>query len=194
MERIERGRDGLRAGPSERSGFSLLELSIAIVVLVIALGSLSGTVVSTTHLTRTNEQLALADEAARGMAATLQVTQFSSIFATYNGNPLDDPGGPGTAPGPNFDVRGLNLRNGDPDGMVGRIEFPTVLVGGGPVEQLREDVENAALGMPRDLDGDGLDLLDHAPDDYIVLPVSILIEWVGAGGNAVLRLDLVLTE
>ena len=83
---------------------------------------------------------------------------------------------------------------GDGDGLAGEIEFPTTTIGGGPVQQLREDIVNEALGMPRDLNGDGIDALDHAPSDYLALPTTILVRWVGANGNCELRLDLVLVQ
>ena len=179
-------------GTENSGGFSLLEITIAMVVLLVAIGSVSSTVVSTTNLSRGNEQVAIADEAARQMAARLKETGFRDIFATYNTDPADDPFNPGTAPGADFAVRGLSPRRNDPDGLPGRIEFPTVVGATGALE-LREDAPNDALGMPRDLNGDGLDALDHS-DDYIVLPVSIIVEWSGAGGQSQLRLDLVLTE
>ncbi len=195
MQRRQRiGEVRARGAHRGRGGFSLLELSVAVIVLVIALGSLSGTILSSAKLTRVNEESAIAHQAARGMATTLQEAEFSEVFRLYNENAADDPDGPGTAPGSGFAVDGLALRTNDDDGLAGRILFPTVLVDGDPVPQLREDVDEPRLGMPRDLDGDGLDALDHAPDDYIVLPVSVLVEWRGSGGLSQVRLDLVLTR
>ena len=180
------GRTGKRC-----SGFSLVELAIAIVVLVVALGGLSGTVVSTARLARANEQRALADEALRRLAAELHVTPFGDIFAAYNTDPADDPDGPNTGPGGAFDVQGLRPLLDDPDGAVGAIVFPTMVEAGDL--QLREDVALPELGMPRDLNGDGVDALDHS-DDYLVLPVSLEIEWLGSGGVSRSRMDLILVE
>lgn len=173
------------------AGFSMLELAIAIVVLVFALGSLSGTVVSTSQLARANEDRALADDAARRMAADLNATNFSQIFATYNSDATDDPLGVGTAPGRNFEVRGLTPRRDDADGLVGQLIFPTDVIDGDL--QLREDVEMPDLGMPRDLNGDGPDNDDHSTN-YLVLPVSIRIEWLGVSGLNSLQYDLILVE
>ena len=73
---------------------------------------------------------------------------------------------------------GLNALAGDADGFVGQITFPDLDLGAGNLV-LREDVADATLGMPRDLNGDGaVDADDHS-DDYIVLPVRITLQWRG---------------
>jgi hypothetical protein len=58
---------------------------------------------------------------------------------------------------------------------------------------LREDVKNTALGMPRDLDGDGL--IDDKPKDasYIHLPVIVEVRWEGRMGPQTTRLVTWLT-
>lgn len=177
-----------------RGGFSLVEVTILAVLLLVAVGGLSGAVLSSLKLSRTTEESALADEAARALAANMLVTAFPSIFSDYNGTPQDDLGGLGTGPGAAFDVRGLTPRTGDEDGRVGRLVFPTApLMGGG--EALREDVVDERLGMldgvGRDLNGDG-DALDDVTGDYVLLPVRVIVEWTGAGGNRSYELDLLL--
>lgn len=48
--------------------------------------------------------------------------------------------------------------------------------------QLREDYDDLALGMPRDLDGDNIvDDEDHAKD-YVRLPVCVRVSWEGPNG------------
>ena len=127
------------------------------------------------------------------MAEQIQEQTFSDVFYLYNSDPGDDPGGVGTAQGAGFLVEGLSSRSGDADGVVGRIAFPSASLGGSAVS-LREDVSVPALGTPRDLNGDGLvDTLDHSAD-YIVLPVSVHIEWVGAAGNLSAELHLLLAN
>ena len=47
---------------------------------------------------------------------------------------------------------------------------------------LREDRVDPLLGMPRDLNGDGvIDAEDHA-DDYRILPVRIRVDWSDSSG------------
>jgi hypothetical protein len=81
---------------------------------------------------------------------------------------------------------------GDPDGFPGEIVFPITLVGGVP--QLREDVVNAKLGMPRDLNGDGVvDANNHA-GNYQLLPVLVRVRWRGVGGNGLVELPTMLAS
>jgi hypothetical protein len=66
--------------------------------------------------------------------------------------------------------------------------FPT----GGPPEQLREDVVDAGLGMPRDLDGDGvIDGADHEAN-YTLLPIRVRVQWRGVSGVRTFDLETVL--
>ncbi len=178
-----------------RAGFSLVEIALVTVFLLVAVGGLSSAVISALKLSRTTEETSLADDASRALGSQMQTLPFGDVFQTYNADPADDPLGPGTAPGAGFDVRGLTVRTGDPDGRVGRILFPTETIGAGPAQALREDVVDPRLGMDeagRDLNGDGaVDGLDHA-QDYAVLPLRIIVEWTGAGGDRQLELDLCL--
>ncbi len=188
--------NGGKGIPKERGsghsepGFALVEILLVIWVLMVALGSLVAVVTSTQQLSRTNHESALAYAAAQRMAGELQTVAFAEIFARYNTDPDDDPGGlPGSAPGPNFNVRGLAPQTDDADGFVGRIMFPEQATGIGSAVELREDWVDDSLGMPRDLNGDGaVDGANHA-GDYIVLPVTLRIEWRGAGTSSVLEQD-----
>jgi len=196
------GKKGIRTQRFQRShrdGFSLVEVAILAVLLLVAVGGLSGAVLSSLRLARTTEESALCDEAARALAARMQTQGFASLFRLYNAYPNDDPGGAGTGPGAAFDVAGLSPRADDPDGRVGRIVFPSVDLAGG-AQALREDVVDPRLGMPslgmpgRDLNGDGdFDALDHA-GDYVILPARLIVEWRGAGGDRSFELDVVLTQ
>ena len=80
----------------------------------------------------------------------------------------------------NFELQGATVtavaaRDNDPDGIIGEVVFPTEMNGG--VLELREDVVDASMGMPRDLNLDGvIDALDHS-NDYRILPVVIRVDW-----------------
>lgn len=160
-----------------RGGFSLLELMVVMTVLTMAVGMFSTTLISTTRHSRTKREFAIAAEGARNAMELMRSQPCSTLFATYNSVPGDDPGGVGSAPGQNFVVPGLEPRAGDADGCVGKILFPSV---GGA---LRENVVDVNLGMPRDLDGDvTIDGMSHNAD-YILLPVHVRIEWKGVSGD-----------
>ncbi len=164
-----------------QGGFSLVEIAIVALLLLVAIGSLSSAVVSSIQLSRSNEETAIADDAARQQMAQLRTVAFANIFANF-------------VAAPDFDVRGLTPRRDDPDGRVGEIIFPTVGL------ELREDVVDPDLGLPRDLNGDGYPPVGPSPDgadhsgDYIVLPVTIRLEWVGASGNRWTELNALLVE
>jgi prepilin-type N-terminal cleavage/methylation domain-containing protein len=169
------------------SGFTLVELLVAISVMVIALCATASTVVTTGALNRQSHETAVARKAAESMLEALRNTAFATVFAQYNSAPDDDPLGPGTAPGPNFAVKGLKPIAGAPGGVAGRIFFPAA----GP--DLRENVVDATLGMPRDLTGDGLqDGFDHA-SDYRVLPVRVRVSWTGPSGPRFVELQTLLS-
>ena len=184
-----------RAGRGDRGrgGFSLLELTVAVVLLVLAIGGLSGVLVAAVKLNQANRETTLALAAARQTLENLQAEEFADAFARFNTDPADDPGGPGTAPGAAFAVLGLTPQAGDPDGLVGELEFPVVPAAGTDVE-LREDVVDAALGMPHDLDGDGDIEAGDRSNDYTLLPVRVRIRWTGVTGDRDLAVETFLGD
>ncbi len=161
-------RDRARRGAR---GLTLVELSVAIAVLTVCVYMLSQTVLATIAQAPAKRERAEAMEAVRSVIERMRNEDFADVFALYNADPSDDPGGPATAPGNLFAVPGFDLQPGDPDGFVGEIVLPA----DGPV--LREDADVPELGLPRDLSGDGaVDEFDHALD-HIVLPVLVRMEW-----------------
>lgn len=178
---------------SRRSGFSLLEVTISLLVLAITGGALMSSLVSNMMTNRVNRETALAHEAVRHNMEWLQAVGFRQVFASFNNDRSDDPGGFGAAPGGGFPVTGLRVQPGDPDGLVGRIVMPQV-AGPGTTEELREDFVDPTLGMPRDLDVDGvIDALNHA-GDYRILPIRVLVEWRGVSGDRALQAQTLLAE
>lgn len=175
-KRIQRAAGGAARAARSRAGFSLLELLIAVGVLLFGLLGFSQAVLRSAATNEASREGALAAEAARELLETMQSEEFAQLFRRYNGDPGDDPGVAGSAPGWNFAVAGLDPQADDADGFVGRIEFPVNAVAPGV---LREDVALPELGMPRDLDGaNGIDAGDHK-DDYRLLPVTVRVSWRG---------------
>ena len=168
-------------GPARRAGFTFVELAMAMTVLLAALLIFSSVVGSMARQRASNRETTLAVAAARNTLETLRSEDFAELFALYNGEPSDDPSGPGTAPGNRFPVVGLDPVEDAPDGLQGEIVFPTRVGEEGRIE-LREDVELRDLGLPRDLSGDNVvDGEDHA-GDYFILPVRVRVRWKGASG------------
>lgn len=162
---------------TRRGGFSLLEVVVAMSVFIIGSGAILTTLVVGRSLRESTRETALAAEAAQRAIELLGGAQFSEIFARFNANPADDPGGAGTAEGSGFAVPGLAAQEGDADGLAGEIFFP----GDGTI--LREDWNDAPMGMPRDLSQDGvIDALNHA-FDYRNLTVRVRVAWRGSSGD-----------
>lgn len=194
-----------RKGAARSRGSLLLEVMIAISVFVVSALASAGLLTSCFSLLRVNRESGIALAAARDAIEALQDgdPQFKNLFYVFNGDPNDDPGGPGTSPGSHFAVRGLTARAGDPDGLPGRIEFPGT---SGSPGVLREDLTANLFGLTAtvdrngdavldtldacaDLNGDGVIDSDSHHDDYILLPVIVRIEWSGASGNRSLVLQ-----
>jgi hypothetical protein len=124
------------------------------------------------------------------MLETLRGLPVGGVFADFNADAGDDPGGVGTSPGSGFAVQGLDAQAGDPDGFVGRVIFPVTV---GDPGVLAEDHVDAGFGMPMDLNSDGvIDKADHA-GNYRLLPVRVRVEWSGPAGDRFVELDSLLS-
>lgn len=170
-----------------RSGFSLVEILIACTIFVLVAGATANTVVVANALNDTNRETVQATMAAESALEILKGTAFDEAFARFNASEADDPA-LGESPGIGFAAPGLKAQDDDADGLAGRIEFP------GDGTELREDVQDRELGMPRDLDRDGeTDDEDHAAT-YCILPVRVVVEWSGTGGDRRVELVSTLTD
>lgn len=165
----------------------MVELTIIMVVLLVAVGGTLGSISSFVVLSDSSWERSIAYAAAQRAVEEMQAEPFQEIFARFNTSAADDPAG---AQGPSFTVTGLDARDGDADGMVGRILFP---VDPATPAELHEDLVDASFGFPRDLTGDNVaDALDHA-NDYEVLPVQVRVEWRGkSGGNRFVEIETIL--
>ena len=163
----------------DRAGHTLLEATIALGVMLLAVlaysRSVTGGVRDQAGLTERTTAL----NAAREMLETLRGTDFAQVYALYNGNDADDPGGAGTAFGDGFAIDGLLPQAGDADGLPGRILFPEGPVG----NDLREDLVLPQFGLPYDLNASGDIQAAPVNADYQLLPVRVRVEWTGSNGD-----------
>lgn len=156
-------------------GFSLIEVVLSVSLFAMAAGAASSAFLGSSALSRSNLETAVAVDAAQSAVDAMRSVEFGQVFALFNGTEAD--GQHPDWPAEGFDVPGLQARPEDPDGRVGRIEFP------GDGVRVFENIADRDLGLPRDLDGDGgIDQDDHA-GDYRVLPVRVWIEWTGHSGD-----------
>ena len=165
-----------RVRNNRRAGFTLVELSLAMTVLVIALVSISAATLRAHSLRRQNRETTLAYGAIRSAAERIHAFSYITVeqspetwvqdmMATY---------GPGGTVGNTFDVEGLN-----PIGAVGTVGTITFITD----ETLTDAAINAEFGMPRDLNGD-LDAADNdVSGDARLLPVILNVSYRGGNGN-----------
>lgn len=188
-----RVRGGTALRGRERRGFALLEVLVGSALVSIALSSLLLVVLAYGKFTRLAHERTTAQEAARRMLEAMHDVPFGEVFATFNAVPGDDPGGPGTAPGRDFDVPGLDPQRKDVDGLCGEVWFPAVYSKWGNTATLREDWNEPLLGMPRDLNANKK--VDQQPHghDYVLLPVKVTVRWRGVAGDSELTVHQLLS-
>lgn len=161
--------------PRRNAGLTLVEVTVVIAILSVAASLFAQTMLAAAQLDPVAEETRLASEAARMQLEDMRALDFALLYRTYNADPADDPAGSGTAPGAWFAVPGLQPPPGAAG--VGHVIFPT------SGAALVENVQDVPLGMPHDLDGDGVvDGMDHSAD-AIILPVRIQLEWASRSGR-----------
>ena len=211
-----RGSHGTNLPLHAESGLTLVEIVVVFTLMTVALAMYASTSISTAKMRSMGRESAKASDAARTVIERMHNVEWRQLYATFNADPADDPGGPGTAPGNRFEVPGLEPVTGAESTFVGEIVFPAEEIevqtivelgrldeGGNPIApvletktllQLREDFEDDRLGMPRDLNGDNvIDDLEHA-GDYVVLPVRVRVTWAGRLGPQSLELCTMFVE
>lgn len=146
-----------------------------IAILTVSMAMYAQTISSASRLDPVANETMLAAEGARLTIERIRAEDFEQVFALYNADPADDPGGPGTAPGHTFAIDGLLPATAG--GVVGRIDFPVVN------GALRETFVDELLVMPRDLNCDGVVDGNDRALDYAILPVRVHVEWASKTGR-----------
>lgn len=169
---------------------TLVEVMVAILVLTVAVFILSSTVTASVSHSIVKAQRTLAVEAAMGTIERIRALPQEDVFALYNDVHSDDPYGAGTGPGATFDVEGLDPVL-DPEGNpvpIGKVLLP------GQGEVLDESSSQPEFGLPRDLDGDLTIASGNCADRYIVLPLTVRIEWLSRLGPRSLEMSTMLAD
>ena len=196
MARGLRSPSGAERRARARAGLTLLEVTVAMPVILIAASMLASTLLAIAKQRTVARETVRVALAVQGAFERMRNERVADVWRLYNQEPFDDPNGPGTAPGAFFALPGLLPMPGARDGAVGEIRMPGVNVGtaAAPVWQVREDMVDTDLQMPRDLSGDSvMDAADHS-GDYIMMPVHVRVRWMGRFGPREFEMHTLLTE
>ena len=160
---------------SGKAGFSMIEVSLALTVIVVALMAMSASTLRMHSLRRQNRERSLAQNTVRAIAEHIPsvAAQAQSDPGTW-GQSIVDAVNAGGLPGPTFGVANLRVQEGNLS--VGDVFVITD-------ETLTDADIGLELGMPRDLDGDGL--VDNADvtGTARILPVDVRARWTGVTGQ-----------
>ena len=171
------GRAGrLRRGRST-AGLSLVETTAALALLAFGALAVLGTMVYSLQLDATNHETLMASQAARRVLEQIRAEAIEDVLVLYDADGDDDPEGVDTAPGDTFAVTLLEQAVGGM-GVAGEVVLPFDADG-----VLRETADIPELGLPRDLNGDGLVTSEDRSGDLIALPVLVRVRWSGINGE-----------
>lgn len=164
-----------RRGRQPRSGFTLIELAIAISILMIGMVSIVSVTTRMHSLRKQNRERNVVQNATRTMAERIHARSYlhSSDPTTWAANVVAE-FSPGGRYGDEFDVEGLNLVPGEDS--VGTITIVTD-------ESVTDAALGAQVGMPRDLDGDGDQTDTDVVDSARILPVLLRLRWSSQTGT-----------
>jgi len=177
----------MRTPHASRSGFSLVDVCLSMALLVIGLGVLIGSTFSAMKLDQVNASTALASQALRGLCEELQAMPIDEVLDSYVLQDNEDER-LRAAKLARLTPRDPALASRAGQKPVARARFPL----GEDGRTLREDLELPALGLPRDLDGDGaIDGADKRAS-FRILPVVLELDWEGPSGPQHLSVATVL--
>jgi type II secretory pathway pseudopilin PulG len=161
---------------AKRGGFTLVEIGLAMTVLMVALMAMSASTLRSHSLRRQNRERAVAQNAIRQVSEEIHALsdQIRRTTAGSWSRDLVTALSPGGSLGDRFEVRELNPREGS--ASVGSI---TVVLD----ESLSDADLGLELGMPRDLDGDGLTDNADVGDGARILPIIVRARWKGVSGD-----------
>ena len=156
-----------RLGRGSRcAGFSLLEAVTALVLVTITfMGIASGVIANSRAFDSTREEV-LVSHALRKMAETIRGTAFNQIYTKYANFP--------------FSV---------PENGIGATGIVSIFV-----DETANTAESNTLGLPRDLNGDGLANSVNVSANYNLLPIRLSLSWDGRDGTRTQELYFLLAE
>ncbi len=159
------------------AGLTLVETTLALMLLATGALTVLGTMVYSLQLDATNRETMAAAQAARRVLEQVRAESIFDVPALYDGDATNDPNGTGSAPGNTFSITLLERTVGgmSVDGQV-VLPFDTDGV-------IRESADIPELGFPRDLNGDGVIDTDDRSADMQALPIIVRVRWDCINGD-----------
>lgn len=167
-------------------GTRFVERMVLLAILLIGSLAITSSTIAADTLERSNQERELAEEA---LQATMEAARAISIASR------DKPAGWGMAVTAAFDAGGSIGNTFDIPGLDRWASESAV----GTVEILRNETLTDAeigleLGMPRDLDGNGVADNPHVGEHARLLPIVVTLRWDGAAGKRQLVRSLYLSS
>jgi prepilin-type N-terminal cleavage/methylation domain-containing protein len=147
------------------SGFTLLEAMTALAILTVGLLGVASGFVSNSWAQEDTKESIVVMRALRRTAEEIRAAPFAEIAAMYSNYRFNVP-----------DVQGAR----------GRV---TVFL-----NEADASPEARLLGLPRDLDGDGVTAASNVAAGYFLLPISIEVNWAGRSGQKRKALQILLAQ
>lgn len=146
------------------AGFTLVEILTAVVLLTLAFLGLAAGFLANARAYASTRDEILVSHGFRQVVETIRSAPFGDIAATYQGLTFDVPEIGGTGTVRTF------------------------------VDETEISDDAATLGLPRDLDGDGVALTPDVTGSYVLLPLRIRIAWTSSDGYREKDLYLLLAR
>jgi hypothetical protein len=160
---------------SGEAGLTLLEVLIAMVIFLGAGASLMAGLATSAGVRIDCTDRYAAIETVLGIADEIRATPIDTVVGVW---------GPGGTEGSAFSVTGLDAKDGTLAGLI------TIVTD----ETSTDDDIGVAIGMPRDLDGDGLVTSTNVATTAVALPIIIEASWGPAGCRESFKVPVVLVR
>lgn len=152
-----------------RRGFMLVEVTLAVGVIAIAILAVLASITLAGRLSQSEREIALATEGIDKQLAELRNAPFNSLYQQFGPTGIQT-----------FDVPGLSSPSGGPAGSIQLV--------------VNETSNIPQLGLPRDLNGDGDALDTNVSSFYVLMPVTLNVQWTGPTGNQRVQLHTLLAN
>jgi Tfp pilus assembly protein PilV len=155
--------------PRANGGFTLLEIMISLMILVLCIIGLLSVIAHTTRQNQVDRENLIALKAAESKIEEMRQFKVEEIYSRYNANAGDDALYAGLHPGPTFRFSVSATDDGQ-----GTLSFP-----GDGTNLIEDPLDPDPIARDLNLNGIPGDL---ATANYVVLPVTVSLTWNGIRG------------